>query len=206
VTEAYGDHSIRYKLIYRTTEADRWKVRNLLTTRLWYVAQRRGFTLPLPVRVNLDHARPGPYGKAAPEPAELLGRFPRIPQVPALARSENASLLRFATGETIFDEGDPLEGIYLVASGAVSLQLAADGRTGEIGTVRAGEFFAETAMHGRAAAEMRAVAALDSEIVRIAPETVRQLFELNPRLARDTGQSLDARRKAVQSARQALRS
>ena len=52
---------------------------------------------------------------------------------------------------------------------------------------------------------MRAVAVEDSEVVLIAPEAVRQLFEKSPKLARDTGHSLEVRRKALQSARTALR-
>ena len=40
-TFAYTPSSITYKLIYRTTEDDRWPVRNDVVTRIWYVAKRR---------------------------------------------------------------------------------------------------------------------------------------------------------------------
>jgi hypothetical protein len=39
----------------------------------------------------------------------------------------------------------------------------------------------------------------------MSPETVRTLFEASPRLARETGQVLEARRRGMQAARQLAR-
>ena len=142
---AYGDSAINYRLIYRTTEDDRWPVRNELTTRIWYVAKRHGFTIPYPIHVNLEHRQSGPYGKADVGPAELIGRFPRIPSVPAVEGSGGATPLHFAAGETIFEEGDALQGVYLVASGSVSLEVAVSGSAGEIGSAQAGSSSARPA-------------------------------------------------------------
>ena len=60
-------------------------------------------------------------------------------------------------------------------------------------------------MHGHQAADVRAVALEDTEVVLIAPDAVRHLFEASPRLARETGHTLEVHRKAVQSARGAHR-
>jgi small-conductance mechanosensitive channel len=204
VTDSYGDFAINYKLIYRTSERGRWKVRNLLTTRIWYMARRHGFHIPFPIRVNLDHPQSAPYGKAPVAPAERLERFTRIPRVPGLERESGRTLLQYAVGESVFDEGDSLEGVYLVVSGSVSLQVPGDEGNGEIARVHAGEIFGESGLHGRHPAETRAVALEDTEVVLMAPETVRELFEKSPKLARDTGHSLDVRRKAARSARETL--
>jgi hypothetical protein len=59
-------------------------------------------------------------------------------------------------------------------------------------------------MFGSQAADARAVAVQDTDVLLLGPETVRLLFEASPTLARDTGQALDVRRKALQSARAAL--
>ena len=75
----------------------------------------------------------------------------------------------------------------------------------EIATIQAGEFCGETGMHGHQAADMRAVALEDTAVVVIAPDVVRHLFEASPRLARDTGYTLDVHRKALHSARTVLR-
>ena len=45
---------------------------------------------------------------------------------------------------------------------------------------------------------MRAVAMEDTVVVVIAPDVVRHLFEASPRLASDTGHTLEVQRKALQ--------
>ena len=111
----------------------------------------------------------------------------------------------FGKGEVIFDEGQLLDGVYLLVKGAVSMQLVRQGEVAEIAAVGPGEFFGEAGMHGTQSADSRAVAVEDTEVLLLGPDTVRQLFEASPTLARDTGRVLDVRRKALQSARTALR-
>jgi small-conductance mechanosensitive channel len=203
-TLEYGDSAIKYRLIYRTTEQDRWPVKNELVTRLWYMAKRRGFTMPYPVHVALQHQQAHPFAPEQPAPADLLGRFPRLPPIAPGDRA-GVRTLTFGTGERLFDVGEELDGVHFVVSGAVSLQVVRHGEASEIATVRAGEFCGEAGMHGSQSAEVRAVALEDTEVVVIAPDAVRRLFETSPRLARDTGQALEVQRKALQSARSALR-
>jgi len=203
VTLGYSDFSVKYRLIYRTAEEDRWPVKNKLVTRIWYLARRHGFTMPYPVHVALQHDQQRPFGAAEPEAAELLAQFPRLPEI---SREDRAGTrpLTFGAGERLFDEGDDLDGVYFVVSGAVSLQMVRDGQASEIATIRAGEFCGETGMHGHQAADTRAVALEDTAVVLIAPDVVRHLFEASPRLARETGHALEVHRKALQSARTAL--
>jgi hypothetical protein len=203
-TLSYGEFSIKYRLIYRTAEKDRWPVRNELLTRIWYVAKRHGFKIPYPVHVALQYQQERPFSAAQPEAADLLGQFPRLPEIPLEERGRTRQLI-FGAGERLFDEGDDLDGVYFVVSGTVSLQIVKDGQPSEIATIQAGEFCGETGMHGHQAANMRAVALEDTAVVRIAPDVVRQLFEASPRLARETGHTLEIHRKALQSTLNALR-
>jgi small-conductance mechanosensitive channel len=203
-TVGYGEFSVKYRLLYRTAEKDRWPVRNELVTRIWYMAKRHGFTLPYPVHVALQHQQERPFREAQPEAADQLARFPRLPEISPEDRGHTRPLT-FGTGERLYDEGDDLDGVYFVVSGAVSLQMVRDGQASEIATIEAGEFCGETGMHGHQAADMRAVALEDTSVVLIAPDVVRHLFEASPRLARETGYTLEVQRKALQSARTALR-
>jgi CRP-like cAMP-binding protein len=102
---------------------------------------------------------------------------------------------------TVRFAGHDLDGVYFVVSGAVSLQLVRDRQVSEIATIQAGEFCGETGMHGHQAATMRAVALDDTAVVVIAPDVVRHLFEASPRLASETGYTLEVYRKALHSAR-----
>jgi CRP-like cAMP-binding protein len=85
------------------------------------------------------------------------------------------------------------------------MQLVQQGEVAEIAAVGPGEFFGEAGMHGTQSADSRAVAVEDTEVLLLRPDTVRQMFEASPTLARDTGRVLDVRRRAMQSARTALR-
>jgi CRP-like cAMP-binding protein len=75
----------------------------------------------------------------------------------------------------------------------------------DIATIHAGEFCGETGMLGHHAADTRAVALEDTVVALIAPDVVRHLFEASPRLARETGHTLEGHRKALHSARSAGR-
>ena len=104
-TLGYGDFSIKYRLIYRTAEKDRWPVRNELVTRIWYMAKRHGFTMPYPVHVALQHQQERPFTAAQPEGADLLAQFPRLPEIPPEDRARTRPLT-FGAGERLFDKGD----------------------------------------------------------------------------------------------------
>ena len=203
-TVGYGEFSVKYLLIYCTLEKDRWKVKNELVTRIWYMAKRHGFTLPYPVHVALQHQQDRPFRMAEPEAADLLGQFPRLPEISPEDRSATRAMT-FGAGERLFDMGEDLDGVYFVVSGTVSLQMVKDGEVSEIATIQAGEFCGETGMFGHQAADKRAVALEDTVVALIAPDVVRHLFEASPRLARETGHTLEVHRKALQSARAAGR-
>jgi small-conductance mechanosensitive channel len=201
-TMGYGDYSIRYRLTYGTAEIDRLSVKNELITRIWYMAKRHGFTMPYPVHVALQHQEERPFNSAQPEAADMLSKFPALPEIIPEDRGQTRAMT-FGAGERLFNLGDDLHGVYFVVSGVVSLQMVKDGEASEIARIRAGEFCGETGMLGHQTADMRAVALEDTVVALIAPDVVRHLFEASPRLARETGHSLEVHRKALQSARSA---
>jgi small-conductance mechanosensitive channel len=199
-TLSYGESAINYKLIYRTTEDDRWPVRNEVVTRIWYAARRHGLSIPYPIMRTLNHPQAEPFGLHRPAPADRLASLPRIPRLPR-ADDNQVTSLEFARDEVIFKEGDALNGVYLLVSGSVSLQVLQDGEERQIAVVLPGEFFGEAGMYGVQSADVRAVALQDSESLLLSPEVVQTLFEASPRFARETGHTLDVRRRARQAAR-----
>ena len=203
-TLSYGDSAINYRLIYRTTENDRWPVRNEVVTRIWYVARRHGLTIPYPIVTNLQYSQTAPFDKPRPAPPDRVNALPGIPPLPPDVGDELKTLV-FGQGEVIFEEGDELRGVYLLLSGSVSLQVVQGGDVREIATVASGQSFGEAAMYGVQIADLRAVALEDSEVLRLSPEVVRTWFEASPRLARETGHTLEVRRRALASVRAAAR-
>ena len=55
-------------------------MKNELVTRIWYMAQRHGFTMPYPVHVALQHQQERPFTRTPPESADLLAQFPVFPR------------------------------------------------------------------------------------------------------------------------------
>jgi small-conductance mechanosensitive channel len=204
-TWEFGDFGITYRVIYRTAEADRWSARNELMTRIWYGARRAGLTMPYPVEMSVEHQANEPFGKPRPTVTQLLQRFPRIPPLTATEARSGATPLEFGKGEVIFEQGAELNGMYVVVSGLVSLQYAHESGNIDFANVEPGELFGEAGLNRSQATDRRAVAMVDTVVVRISPETVQRLFETSPQLARETGQALDVRRRALQSAKDATR-
>jgi CRP/FNR family transcriptional regulator len=101
--------------------------------------------------------------------------------------SEVAAILtrrNFAKGETLFGEGDPANGFYLLASGGVKLcKVSPDGREKVLHFVHPGETFAEAAFFGdgRYPAEARGIE--KGESLFFPREGFMGLLERNPRFS-----------------------
>jgi CRP/FNR family transcriptional regulator len=90
----------------------------------------------------------------------------------------------FAKGETIFAEGDPAVGFYLLVKGAIKLcKSSPDGREKVLHFVHPGETFAEAAFFGdgRYPAEARGIEG--GELFFFPRESFLGLIEANPRFA-----------------------
>jgi CRP/FNR family transcriptional regulator len=88
----------------------------------------------------------------------------------------------FRKGDTVFLEGDPSRGFYVVAAGAVKVfRLASDGRERVLHVIEAGETFAEAAMFMDAyPATAEALAA--TTVVIVEKNGFKQLLTRDPKL------------------------
>lgn len=205
-TVSFADFSVNYTLIVRVPQGQRFAVRNELMTRVWYAAKREGLTIPYPMSVNLELDGDQPFSRPDATPRELAARFARLPPVPEGWGAERARRADYARGETIHDEATPIEGVMLLAAGEVSLQAMHGGAHAEVARLRPGEFFGEAGLHGAQRAGLRAVAGRDSVCVALSPEAMREWLEASPALARELGQALEVRRRALAALRAAAAS
>ena len=202
-TVSFADFSVNYTLIVRVPQGQRFAVRNELMTRVWYAAKREGLTIPYPMSVNLELDGDQPFTRPDATPRELAARFARLPPIPEGWDAARARRADYARGEQVHEEGGPIEGVMLLASGEVSLQALHGGVPAEVARVRPGEFFGEAGLHGAQRAGLRAVACRDSVCVALSPDAMREWFEASPALARELGQALDVRRRALAALRAA---
>lgn len=202
-TVAFADFSVNYTLIVRVPQGQRFAVRNELMTRVWYAAKREGLTIPYPMSVNLEHDTDAPFYRPEAGAAELAARFARLPPVPEAWDATRIRRVDYGRGELVHDEGAPVAGVLLLASGEVSLQTLHTGAWVEVARVSPGEFFGEAGLHGAQRAALRAVAVRDSVCVALSPDALREWLEASPALAREIGQALEMRRRAAAASRAA---
>jgi len=124
----FDDSWISYELLpfYRNgAERHRLRMRSELLEQIWYVLQRRGWSLPYPglqLQARPKLAEPPP--RDADTTSEVLRRswlFSQLDthQVDQLAR--RVHWIRFGPGETIVREGDPGTSLYQVVRGVVEV-------------------------------------------------------------------------------------
>ena len=202
-TVSFADFSVNYKLVVRVPQGQRMAVRNELMTRVWYAARREGLTIPYPMSVNLEHEADTPFYRPEPTAIELLARFPKLPAAPESWDASRARRADYARDETVFEAGASIEGLCLLVSGEVSLQVEHGGVPAEIATVRRGEFFGEAGLHGAQRTDVRAVARRDCLCVWLSPDAVREMLERSPALARELGHAFEVRRRTSAAVRSA---
>lgn len=108
-----------------------------------------------------------PFTAARPAELELLGR--------------GAIRLRKTSGSVLVSEGQAADGFYIVLRGRVNLLRAADGgRDLILAALGPGEVFGEACALGNMAMSTTAVAAVQSELLRITPEALLDHLRREP--------------------------
>lgn len=135
--------------------------------------------------------------------ANLLAQVPLTAELPELDRERllDAAVPEFrARGETIFERGDPPDGLWLIADGLVQLQSPGiDGEPRVRAYLRAGDVFGDAELlEGRARA-LTAVAMGHSQLSRIEVGAYRELVDRHPALL-EAARRLNERRDAHEAA------
>ena len=108
-----------------------------------------------------------PFTAARPGELELLGR--------------TAVRLRKAPGSVLVSEGQTPDGLYIVLRGRVNLLRAADGgRDLILAALGPGEVFGEACAFGGLTMSTTAVAAVQSELLRVSPEALVEHLRREP--------------------------
>jgi CRP/FNR family transcriptional regulator, dissimilatory nitrate respiration regulator len=113
-----------------------------------------------------------------------LSRFPLFAGLTPEELKQVAPACRTVTAraeETLFREGDPCEGFYLVLSGSIRVfKLAPDGRERILHIARPGQSFAEAAMFGPSVYPAFAAAAEDSRLILVRRDPFIQMLRKQP--------------------------
>lgn len=119
--------------------------------------------------------------------------FPELRAIPLfreLNRRELQAVLqlieirKYSTGDVVFEQGAPGDGVYVVLKGCVEV-IQKDGKDGEkvmIAQSESGSFFGETALLENVPRTAAAVATEDTRLVLFSRDALHQLAEQRPHL------------------------
>lgn len=85
-------------------------------------------------------------------------------------------------GETLFKEGDKIQSIHLIQTGAVSLCLSRPKKNLDIMPIAAGQILGEQALIGGSTYSFTAVATAETKVVEIPSEIFKQTVESSPQM------------------------
>src|SRR5580765_910537 len=133
--------------------------------------------------------------------AELLKEVPLFQLLDDHERSELAAQLEvanFASGEIIFNYGEPGDAIYVISSGEVEVFFKND--TGErivLEVATRGDFFGELSMLDNGTRSSSVVASQDTQTLRLDRDDLAKFLQFRPQAAMDLLAAMGRRQRAT---------
>lgn len=205
-TLAYDDSAITYEVkFFIQNYGDLEEIRDRFMTRVWYAAQRNHLSIPFPIR-TLYHFH-GPTAQTKNSSKKFEEGLQSIPAFVPLDRQSNLQnqeivLLHFGSGEKVLRQGDLGNSLYIIVSGQALLMTQDErGEEREVLSLKPGEFFGVTTLFSGEPSDVSIVAHKDLEVMMVSAAVVNQMIERQPSFAREIGQVLENRRRAISTLR-----
>ncbi|EGJ30868.1 MULTISPECIES: mechanosensitive ion channel family protein [Moorena] len=210
-TMEYNDYRGNYEVKFSIEDyKDAPRIREQLMTRIWYAAQRNNLGPTIPIyRLRKLDSDPNQADSTLTKFTESLKSMPVF--VPVAKQQKNlenlskgAVLQHFGVGETVIRQGDPGHALYIIIAGKAVLNLKDSyGEQQEVMTLSSGEFFGEMALFSGKPSSVSVTVVEDLQTIALYSDLVNQMIESTPSLAREIGQIIEARRKAIDEVKQA---
>jgi len=208
-TTRYNPSGVEYEVRFWLTDfANLLRIRDRVTTGIWYALRRAGVRIPFPATDLFVHT-------AAPtsplEVGDVAGALARVPLLEPLAAGELAALatqvrgLPFARGESIVREGEPGDSFYLIERGTVAVTIGGSDRVDAhtINHMSAGDYFGEMSMLTGEPRSASVVAETDVAVLEVGRAAFELILVANPALLEPISQIAAHRQEAQQASRRA---
>jgi small-conductance mechanosensitive channel len=209
-TLSYDDSSITYEVkFFVENYAEIESIRSRFMSRVWYAAQRNNLNIPFPIR-TLYHfhgptARDGSTHKKFAESLQSLPAFVPIDRENGDRSPDSppgVTLQHFGIGEKVIRQGYPSNSLYIIVSGYATLSVVdSSGIDHQVLSLNTGEFFGEMVLFSEEPSPVSITAVNDLEVMMISADEVNRMIARQPSFAREIGQILEVRRRAIQLAK-----
>src|ERR1700722_14112223 len=199
-TWEFGESAMQYRVRYWMSDfADIDRLRDIVSTGLWYVLRRKAIEIPYPQMVIRS-----PHARAA---NGIDGDFERgimegLRQVDFLRslRDEELRLLvpgvivqKFGASESIVREGDDGDSLFIIREGTVEVVAAKNGKQVHITDLAPPAFFGEMALMTGEKRTATIRARTDVELLELNRDAFGQLFKNHPETAAQMGEIIAVR-------------
>ena len=199
-SNAYTNSAIQYEVSFAVSNyAQRCNAKNEFITRIWYAAQRHKLTIPFPTNTvyQYDMGEKASTGTVM----ERLAGIATLQAMPAAEMkelSDACELQYFGRNELFIREGESGTTLYLIIEGEALLSAKDNkGIEREVARLGQGEYIGLLQVMLGQTSPFSARALTDVLLVAIPAEAANRMTDRSPRLARDLGQSIEARRHAI---------
>lgn len=206
-TVNYNDSSIDYRVrLFLTDYSKVPQIRDEFMTRVWYAANRYGLNIPFPIR-TVFHQQIEPANREM-ESSRVLEELRSLPSFAMVDPDTLRDLLpdieirNFGEGETVIRQGDVGVKLHLILKGQVKVSVNSRGIDAEIDRFERGEFFGTLTLLSNEANPNTVVALEDLEVAVFETEALHIMLARTPRLAQEMGAVIEARRNAIELAKQ----
>jgi small-conductance mechanosensitive channel len=207
-TLSYDDSAVTYEVKFFIKDyGELEEIRDRFMTRVWYAAQRNGLTIPFPIR-TLYHFH-GPTAQAQDTSRKFAQSLQSIPAFVPLDKAQETAptagiqLKHFGAGEKVIRQGQLNSTLHIIVSGQALLTVRDErGQEQEVLPLKSGEFFGEMALFSGEPSAVSVTAIGDLEVMTLSLDIVNQMIERQPSFAREVGQILEIRRRAIQTMKQ----
>ncbi len=209
VTADFVERGVRYWVRFHTDDFERREVTDSLARdRIWYSLRRANIKMAVPV-ADLELHQDDESHRSAERSEAMARRRAALRNVDFLANlsdpqvDELASSCRerpYAAGETILQQGDQGDELFIVQRGEVEVLLDADGDSVEVARLGQGSFFGEMSlMTGQP--RMATIRTLTETLVLVvSKKSFAMVLDASPELAEQISDVLVSRREQLDSA------
>jgi small-conductance mechanosensitive channel len=198
-TVNYADFSIIYRMIFTVEMQETLgATRDLVMTRIWYMARREGLTIPFPIQMEY---KPGEDpGKPQKTTSQWLNDQPRFKASLQPSDLADLQIREYTEGELMHTPEKPFKGGALILRGEVSLLCTSDeGHELVVSKLGTGECFGDTLTAGSSSDAITLRAEDDVTVLWLPTDQMDQLLSRSTSLSSEVGDAIELRRLAVQA-------